>query len=140
MKNLERWIFLIPLPVIAWLAVLFIGMLTHGYAERALCPPDDIVSGYCNDEGVQSKISWLIPAFSGLSAFAVVLTAFAVAPTDRVVAAWLALLIGSLLAAYMLGLSLAFFAALAGGLLPATALTMYQRGKKRVATDIEGTQ
>jgi hypothetical protein len=115
----------IPASLLAWLAVLLIGIVAHGYAEKALCPPDDLVSGFCDNATAQAKLEVLFFAIAALSAIAVVGASVAMAPTNKSAVAWTAVAIGSLVAFMLAGVSVVWLSAVVAGTLAAVAATVY---------------
>lgn len=81
--TLLRWLLLLPAAVLAWYAVFALGLYTHGLAERHLCPPADLVSGWCFNAGVQRTLDFLMHGFVALSAVAVGVALVVVAPARR---------------------------------------------------------
>ena len=99
---LVRWFMLVPVTLLAWFAVVCAtGLLLHRI-ELFLCPPEDLFSGACYNESVGRTMvvirNVLIHVAIGLSAIAVLVTAFLIAPEGKESVVWLTLLIGSLFA------------------------------------------
>ena len=127
MNSSLRWLLVLPASLLAWAAVLLVGTFTHGYAERALCPPDDLVSGFCDNATVRAKIDLLFLAFVALSAIAVVTTSVATAPSRKVAVAWMSVAVGSFIAFLVAGFSTEWLSAVIAGMLAAAATTAYHR-------------
>lgn len=128
-----RWLLVLPISLIAWVTMVVIGVFAHDYVQVSLCPPDDLISEFGNNDVVQIKAKWVLYFFAGLSAVAVVVAAALTAPANKVATAWTALGIGSLAAAVLGGMSPESLAALCGGTLAAAALTAcYVRPKDQL--------
>lgn len=117
---------MIPAILFAWMAIVEVGLFTYSYVQRALCTPDDLISGYCANEMIQLKVAWIPFAFAGLSGIAVVLASVAMAPSNKIASGWTALGIGSIAALVLAGFSGESLAAMAAGTLAATAFTGYR--------------
>ncbi|WP_255991975.1 hypothetical protein [Chitinolyticbacter albus] len=107
----------------AWYLVIFLGLVTHSYVERSLCPPDDLVSGICTNDNIVELLHRLILAFAGLSAIAVVLSAVLVAPSYRILVAWVSFLTGFAVAVHVAWGFPEFYAAAISGFLTSIAIT-----------------
>ncbi|MGE4449728.1 MAG: hypothetical protein AB7E15_15650 [Azospira sp.] len=89
MVNWLRWFLIVPVVVVAWVCVVFVGMISYEYLDWALCPKggfvDDCGCG-CNNPGFSGRsviVDLILPFFAGLSAIVVVLSAVAVAPSRK---------------------------------------------------------
>jgi hypothetical protein len=127
MSNFLRWLLVIPVSLLVWGVSLFVGTLIFGYFERALCPPEDLVSGYCDNTMVRAEIELLFSVVTAFTAIAVVAIAATMAPTKKVSVAWGALAIGSLVAYLLDGFGVQSLSAVVGGSLAAAATTAYYR-------------
>jgi hypothetical protein len=87
--------------------------MTYGYLVHWLCPPEDIISGACGAD--VPALDFVIPAFSGLSAVAVVISAVFVAPFNKLAVAWGALVVGGTFALNFGGGSTEVLSAIASG-------------------------
>jgi hypothetical protein len=94
-----RWILVVPAAVVAWYAVFALGLFSHSYVEGNMCPPEDLVSGFCDNDTVQGWLRVIMHLFVGISAFAVVMTTAAVAPDHKERVAWATLAAGIVVAA-----------------------------------------
>lgn len=101
MNHTLRWLAVLPATIAAWYAVAFVGLYTHSFAEKTLCPAGDWVSGVCHNDSVQATLQLLMHFHVGLSAFAVCLVAATVAPSHKTGATLAALAIGSAAALYL---------------------------------------
>ena len=127
MRSWLRWLLTIPASILAWFVTAFVGMLFHGYAERAWCPPEEFISGYCMNKVAQARIDYLITIFAGLSAVAVIGAATAMAPARKLLVAWCAFGIGVLWAASVAFGSREFYSAVLLGALTCLAFSVYLR-------------
>jgi hypothetical protein len=127
MNSSLRWLLVLPASLLAWAAVVLVGTFTHGYAETALCPPDDLVSGFCDNAKVRAKINLLLLAFVALSAIAVVAAAVATAPSRKVAVAWMSVAVGAFIAFLVAGFSTEWLSAVIAGTVAAAATTAYRR-------------
>lgn len=127
MVQVFRWLLITPACVAAWYLALFIGLYIHSIVA-SFCPPEFIVSGFCEAPWYPTAEKIVMCSGAALSAFLVVLTAAAVAPSHRVLASKIALAIGAVVAIIFAVAGGAYFALasalLAGllGVLVATAL------------------
>jgi hypothetical protein len=124
-----RWLMVAPASLLAWVVTLFVGIFFSAYVETLLCPPEDFISGYCDNEMVRTTVNLVFSVFAGLSAVAVILAAVVTAPANKTYVAWVSLVIGSAIAISMLGISKDCAVAIAGGTL-AAAITMYFRKRE----------
>ncbi len=97
MIQVFRWLALIPACITAWYVALFIGLYAHGIVD-SFCPPELVVSGFCEASWFPAAEQAVICFGVALSAFLVVLTAALVAPTHRVLASKAALVVGTVVA------------------------------------------
>lgn len=97
MIQVFRWLALIPACVAAWYVALFIGLYVHGIVD-SFCPPELVVSGFCEASWFPAAEQAVICFGVALSAFLVVLTAALVAPAHRVLVSKAALAIGTVVA------------------------------------------
>lgn len=97
MIQVFRWLVLIPACIAAWYVALFIGLYVHGIVD-SFCPPELVVSGFCEASWFPAAEKAAICFGVALSAFLVVVTAALVAPTHRLLASKAALAIGTLVA------------------------------------------
>ena len=125
MNNWLRWSALVPATIFAWLGVLVIGTFVHGYLERAVCPPEDLISGYCTNAEAQAKLKLVIPFFAGLSAVAVILSAVLVAPAAKSRIAWAAVTIGGTVALTIEGIAPESISAIVFGVVTAAVVSWH---------------
>ena len=125
MIQVLRWLALIPACVAAWWLALFIGLYIRSVVNT-FCPPELVVSGFCEASWYPAAESAVICFGVALSAFLVVVTAALVAPTHRVLASKFALASGSVIAIYFAvgtGAYLALAAAVLAGILALLVVT-----------------
>ncbi|TBW10957.1 hypothetical protein E0E50_09000 [Azotobacter chroococcum subsp. isscasi] len=132
MPTWLRWLLTVPSACLAWVATAFTGMALHAHAERAWCPAEDFVSGYCMNQAVQGRLDLLITVFAGLSAVAVIGAAVAMAPARKRAVAWFALAAGGAFAALLGFGSPEFHAAVSLGALACIGLSL--RGRRRAVS------
>jgi len=125
MNNWLRWSAIVPATIVAWFCVLVLGSFANGYLERALCPPEELVSGYCTNVEARVKLGLVIPFFAGLSAIAVVLTAIVVAPAAKSRVAWSAVAIGSVVALAIGGIAPESISAIVSGVVAAAVTSRH---------------
>jgi len=90
----------------------------HFFVERDLCPTEDLVSGSCHNNDIQTWLQIVRYLFVFLSAVVVVVVATSIAPNHKKEVARIGFLIGAVAATYMAIVSSAltlFLAAFAGG-------------------------
>ena len=122
---LVRWLILVPVTLLAWFAVVCATILLYEVINKSLCPPGDIVSGSCTNDSVVLILHIWIHVAIGLSAIAVLVTAFLIAPEGKEPVVWLTLLIGSLFAiAFAAHLPLKALSCLAAAEIPALLTTL----------------
>lgn len=92
-----RWLLLVPAALAAWWATLLVGMLVYDWVE-ALCPPAQVVSGFCTNPRVNAALDALMIVFAGLSAIAVEAAVVRTAPARKAACCWLAFAAGSAVA------------------------------------------
>ena len=97
MLQVFRWLALIPACIAAWFIALAVGLYVRGIVA-SFCPPEFVISGFCEAPWYPAAEKSVIAFGVALSAFLVVLTAAAVAPTHRILAAKAALTIGTAVA------------------------------------------
>jgi uncharacterized membrane protein YraQ (UPF0718 family) len=134
--NTLRWALLIPAVVAAWYAVLISGLWLHFYIEQHACPPQDLVSGFCDNEQIQAWLRSLRYVAVGVSAAAVETVAVLVSPSHKARMAWITLAAGLLVAAYFAtaaGWSLFLAAAVGGGL---SALVIVRTLRRRTSCPV----
>jgi len=95
MIEVLRWILVVPAAVAGWWLAFAIGLWLHFYLEKALCPPEDIVSGFCHNHNVVLFLKVLKHAAVGVSAIVVCVVSPIVAPSHKTIVAVIALLAGS---------------------------------------------
>ena len=96
-----RWALVAPAAVAAFCLVVVVSVMANDYFETALCPPEDMVSGFCYNDRVRLFLDFLTFVFSGVIAFAVLATAIAVAPAHKRIVAWLTFALGATAALVM---------------------------------------
>ena len=127
MVQVFRWLALIPACIAAWYLALFIGLYVRSVVA-SFCPPDLVVSGFCQAAWYPTAEKIVIGFGVALSAFLVVLTAAVVAPTHRVLASKAALAIGTIVAiifAVGTGAYVALAAAVLAGALGVLVVTTF---------------
>ena len=100
MINLLRWIGILPAAIAGWYLALITGLLLLA-ALDSLCPPEEVVSGMCNASWYPLASRLLMCFGAALSAFLVVLVSSLVEPSQRKAVAWLAYVVGAVIAFYM---------------------------------------
>ena len=98
--NLLRWVLIIPVAVLAWLAVFFAGVMTLQFA-KGFCPEEMIVSGMCIAGWWSYAEQLIIYTFSGLSAAAVIISSTLTAPSNKNLVTVLSFVIGGIAALLM---------------------------------------
>lgn len=130
--NAFRWILVVPAAIAAWYAVFVLGLSSYFFVDSHLCPPEDVVSGHCNNASTRALLHVTTHAFVAASTFAVMISTVLVAPRHKKSIAWLSFVVGTLVAAYIAGTTRAwtlFAAAFASGLAAlAIILHLLQRG------------
>ncbi len=122
-----RWLLIVPACIFAWLAVVVLAIWTHGLVTTWLCPADLITSGFCEDEAIRNRIDLTYAFFAPISAFAVVVVAYLVAPQGKLRSALASLIAGSLVAAVVLWTDLLLTTATVAGGLFAYALLAHKQ-------------
>jgi hypothetical protein len=97
MGSVLRWVLMPVASIAAWYVALFLGILLLNIAE-SFCPADEMISGICVAPWFRAVESGIFSFSTALSAVFVVAAAFFVAPAGKVLVAWLALSIGSIVA------------------------------------------
>lgn len=114
-----RWFAVVPSAILAWYAAFILGLMALSGID-ALCPPETMISGFCGVWWYPHAERAIILAAVALSAFLVVISASAVAPSYRVHVARLAYGVGVVVATYFVVKTSAvgeFMAAILAGLL-----------------------
>jgi uncharacterized membrane protein YoaK (UPF0700 family) len=117
--NTVRWLLLVPAAVAVWYGFFVAGLVTHSLIESKLCPPAELISGFCTNETVRLCLKVTEHLFVAGSAFAVVTTTTFLAPRHKRITVWATLAIGIAAAAYLgtiIGGWRLFASAAAGGL------------------------
>ena len=99
MNKTLRWLLLPVACVAAWYVALFVGIVLLSVAQ-AFCPSNEMVSGMCIAPWYRPVETGIFCLSTALSALFVVTTAYFVAPTARVLVAWLAFGTGCIVALY----------------------------------------
>ena len=133
MVQTLRWLALIPACVAAWWLALLVGLCIRSVVN-SFCPPELVVSGFCEASWYPAAEDAVICFGVALSAFLVVLTAALVAPTHRVLASKAALVSGSAVAIYFAIGTGAYFALAAAVLAGVLALVVVNFFTRPVAT------
>jgi hypothetical protein len=131
MGTALRWALIPVASIVAWHIALLCGITLLSIAET-FCPADEMISGSCVAPWFQAVESIIFCASTALSATFVVAAAFLVAPTQRVLIAWLAFTIGSIVAFFFaLGTSAwgMFISAVIAGLFTALVLSKFPMRK-----------
>lgn len=136
-----RWLLLVPAAACAWLFVFVCGVLAYSSID-GLCPPADVVSGFCTNDTVQAALTALEHFAVAISAVAVLVAAVAVAPSHKTGAVWASLLAGTVVAIFLAlatdALSL-LAAALIGGIVATAAITRQLR-RRAASNSFQETQ
>ena len=130
-----RWLAIIPACILAWYIAMLIGLYVLSFVE-SLCPPDQVVSGFCQASWYPAAERIVICFGAALSAFFVVSTAAAVAPTNRSLVSRLALGVGALVAIWMAIRTDSYFeflSAVVAGMITVLAVTHLGRRRLRDA-------
>ena len=90
----NRWFLVFPVTILAWAAVIFIGVCCYSFIDSR-CPPEDIISGMCMNPLITSLQDLTLLATPAISAITVVLTAAKIAPSHHNHVAALAYLLGA---------------------------------------------
>ncbi|MBB6598034.1 hypothetical protein [Luteimonas sp. MC1825] len=125
MIQVLRWLAIIPACVAAFYFALFIALYVRS-SVAALCPPELVVSGFCEASWYPAAEQAVFCFGVALSAFLIVLTAAGIAPTHRVLVSKAALGVGTLIAilfAVETGEFLALAAAVLAGILAMLVVT-----------------
>ena len=128
-----RWILLVPVTYASWLAIVFLTMVAVSSTEKALCPADQFISGVCGDASVRVIADRLLLFGAALSAVTVVAVSAAIAPSHRVIVAWIAYGIGAAIALRFAAFVPESIAALVGGLLAVLTLTAIHHARSQKA-------
>ncbi len=130
MLAVIRWILFAPALVAVWYAVFAGAIWSHVYVEKNLCPPEDLVSGFCHNSDVQFWLAVLTQSAVALSAALVIGVAVVLAPSHKAKTSWIVLL-GGLAAAFYLAFSrdewLSFVVAAGSGLICCLVIAYFFR-------------
>ena len=116
--NTLRWLLLVPVAIAVWYCVFVLGAFTYSFVETHLCPPEDLISGSCTNSTIKLWLMIVVHAFVALSALAVMVITVVISPRWRMPIAWLTLVVGTVVAAYLSATNhewTLFVAAIAGG-------------------------
>jgi len=114
-----RWLLIFPICILGWYLAFYLGLLAHGLVW-SLCPADQIISGSCVAPWFRVAENSLFVLFTGVSAIFVISLAYLIAPSHKKNTAITALVLGSLVATFMLfktGAWAGYFSALVCGIL-----------------------
>lgn len=100
MKNVIRWLAIIPGAVLAWYAAMIIAVTIHMLLAR-FCAAQDMVSGVCITDWYLIAGEVVVCFGTGLCALLVVLICAVIAPTHKIAVAWVAFAVGASIAIYM---------------------------------------
>ena len=129
MRNVLRWILLVPATFMAWHVALLIGLLLYSYVE-SFCPPSEMVSGVCTADWFRQAAPAIFCFGAALAAVLIILVVAVTAPFYKIEVVWITFLIGSAVA---LGFAVAaeawleFASAVTAGLVSATATSQVIR-------------
>jgi hypothetical protein len=98
--NAIRWILLLPTALVAWYAVVALGMILLS-AMNDWCPFGEVVSDMCYGPFIHYATESIILGVAGLSAFVVVFVASKAAPNFKLVVAVGAFACGGAIAAFL---------------------------------------
>lgn len=98
--KILRWILVPVAGLAAWYVVAFVGLVTYGLVERAICPSGDFISGTCMNATVGKFMQGWVMLFVGMSAMGVVAAATWAAPTHKALVAWLVFVFGAAVAVF----------------------------------------
>ena len=115
-----RWVAVIPSSIFAWYTMFVFGMFVLFCVRDYLCPPEELISGQCMVWWYIYAEQTIVYLFVALSAFFVVVCAAIIAPLHRMYVAWIAYLLGFMVAVYFLSQTSAigeFMSAIFAGLL-----------------------
>ena len=87
--------------VVSWYAVFIIGILSHRFSEKFICPEGELISGSCHNNSVQIFLSALPFFFVAASAFTVVIVGRLVAPSHKKNVVWVVFVVGAITACVM---------------------------------------
>lgn len=123
--HLLRWSLVLPAAIGIWYLVFALALFGHFCVERSLCPPEDLVSGFCYNTSIQRLLDILMHLSVAASAIAVGVVAAIMAPSHKEQTVWTTLAAG-IVTAGIFGIftdawSL-FLAAATGGVLGAAAI------------------
>ena len=96
--NVLRWIALVPSVIAAWVVAVFAASIGDSLALRLLCPPDKIVSGFCDVPWWDAVEGGLAVFGASLAAVLVIVAATFVAPSHRPRVVWATYAVGAVLA------------------------------------------
>jgi len=128
-----RWFAVVPSAILAWYAAFILGLVALSGVD-ALCPPESMISGLCGAWWYPPTERAIILVAVGLSAFLVVVSASAVAPSHRVPVARLAYGVGVVVAVYFVVQTSAvgeFLAAILAGFLGVFCVARYSASPSR---------
>ena len=125
-----RWLVLLPAAAATFYLAIAATIATHYLVEQHLCPAADFDRGICSNRTLGVILELIKHGGAALTVIAVAGVAVIVAPSHERPVLWAALAVLLLLAAYFGYAGTAgslFVAALAGGVLAATAIPRWLR-------------
>ncbi len=128
MVTTIRWALIPIASIVAWYLALVLGIVLLSIAEW-FCPADELISGACVAPWFRAVESGIFGTSTALSAVFVVAAAFLAAPAAKVLIAWIAFSIGSIVAfVFAMGASAwgLFASAVTAGLFTAVVLSRFQ--------------
>lgn len=125
--NLLRWLLLLPATIGIWYAVFILSLFCYLYIDKNFCPAKDVISGMCYNDTIPLILSAVTYLGVGLSAMAVCVVATAIAPSHKIITAWITLALGTIVAGIMASTASLplFIVAVAGGFFGVFAIKRY---------------
>ena len=74
------WLILPPAILLSWYLTFALALYTHRLLEKSLCPPAELISGFCHNPQVQQALTLLEYGFVSLSALIILLITHRLAP------------------------------------------------------------
>ena len=126
-----RWLLLIPSAFAGWYLALFVGIILYGVADT-FCPKEMISSNVCEAPWHEPVINGVIIFGASLSAILVIIFSVLMAPTKKLIIAYVSYTAG-FITAVLFALSTsawgAFTGAVVTGLITVVVLKRYLTGK-----------
>ena len=98
--DTARWVLLFPVLIVVWHIVVLAGILFASSLVH-FCGPEDLVSGTCSAQWYSRTVKGLMVGFSGMSAIAVVASAYLMTPRFKAPVTWIVFGVGAVTAIIM---------------------------------------